>query len=66
MGTATVLRDAASALVAEETVEDFAEKVQRLLCSTELRTQLAAAGPSDAIAWGADGMTRKVEALYAR
>ncbi|MGO4221899.1 glycosyltransferase [Lysobacter sp. TAF61] len=66
MGTATVLRDAASALIAEEDVDDFAAKATRLLRSPELRARLAAAGPRDANAWSADGMTRRVEDLYAR
>jgi 1,2-diacylglycerol 3-alpha-glucosyltransferase len=66
MGTATVLRDARSALIAEADVEDFARHVARLLRSPELRTQLAAAGPDDARAWGSEGMGRRLEALYAR
>ena len=66
MGTATVLRDARSALVAEPDVEDFARHVARLLRSPELRAQLAAAGPKDARAWGSEGMGRRLEALYAR
>jgi 1,2-diacylglycerol 3-alpha-glucosyltransferase len=66
MGTATVLRDARSALVAEPGVEDFARNVARLLRSPELRAQLAAAGPEDARAWGSEGMGRRLEALYAR
>ncbi|HEY5849774.1 MAG TPA: glycosyltransferase [Lysobacter sp.] len=66
MGTATVLRDASSALIAEEDVDDFSRKVARLLRSPELRMQLAAAGPEDAVAWNSDGMARRLEELYAR
>ncbi|HEY5802816.1 MAG TPA: glycosyltransferase [Lysobacter sp.] len=66
MGTATVLREARSALIAEEDVDDFSQHVARLLHSPQLRAQLAAAGPEDAVAWSSDGMARRVEDLYAR
>ncbi|UNK49561.1 glycosyltransferase [Lysobacter sp. S4-A87] len=66
MGTATVLRDAASAVVAQEDVDDFARQVARVLRSPEMRAQLSSAGPADARAWGADGMARRVETLYVR
>jgi hypothetical protein len=47
MGTATVLRDAASALVAPEDVEGFATQVTRVLRDAQLRALLSAAGPRD-------------------
>ena len=65
MGTATVLRDAHSALVAKEDVDDFAAAVSRVLSSPELRATLSAAGPADARQWSSDVLMAKVEALYA-
>ncbi|RPE81909.1 glycosyltransferase [Vulcaniibacterium tengchongense] len=65
MGTATVLREARSALVAEADVDAFAGQVARLLRSPELRAELAAHGPRDAQAWGGERMAARMEALYA-
>ena len=66
MGTATVLRDARSALISEEDVDDFAAHVTRLLRSPELRARLAQAGPQDARAWSTEGLMEQVVALYQR
>jgi 1,2-diacylglycerol 3-alpha-glucosyltransferase len=66
MGTATVLRDTKSALIAEEDVGDFSSKVARLLRSPEERARLSAAGPVDAEKWGAASLMRKVFGTYER
>jgi len=65
MGTATVLRDARSAVVSGENVDEFADHVARLLHAPELRAALSAAGLIDAQAWSAEGLMRKAVALYA-
>lgn len=64
MGTATVLRDAHSAVISDEDVEAFASRVAGVLRSPELRAGLAAAGPVDAQAWSSEGLMQRVVALY--
>jgi glycosyltransferase involved in cell wall biosynthesis len=64
MGTATVLRDAASALVAPEDVEGFADQVTRVLRDPVLRTLLSAAGPRDARAWSHEALMQRVLSVY--
>jgi len=64
MGTATVLRDSASARISSEDVEEFSQHVAALLRSPLQRRQLAAAGPGDARAWSAPVLMRQVEQLY--
>lgn len=66
MGTAMVLRDAGSALIAREDVSEFAAQVSRLLRSPELRRELAQAGPIDARAWSTDMLMHQAVALYAQ
>ncbi|MGO4259332.1 glycosyltransferase [Lysobacter sp. TAB13] len=66
MGTATVLRDAHSAVISEEDVEAFAGHVTRVLRSPQLRAQLSAAGPVDAGGWSTQGLMEQVVALYQR
>ena len=66
MGTATVLRDTHSALIAEENVGAFAATVARLLRSPAERAALSAAGPVDARKWGAAALMRKVFGTYER
>src|SRR5262249_41491441 len=66
MGTATVLRGARSALIAEEKVDAFAAFVARLLRSPDERRGLSAAGPADAEKWSAAALMRKVVAMYER
>lgn len=65
MGTATVLRDARSAVVSREDVGEFTACVAQLLRSPVRRAELSAAGPVDAQAWSAEGLMRKAVALYA-
>ncbi len=64
MGTATVLRDARSAVVSGEDVDEFAGHVAGLLRDPARRAALSAAGPIDAQAWSAEGLMRKAVALY--
>lgn len=65
MGTATVLRDARSAVISNENVDEFAGHVAQLLRAPEQRAASSAAGPVDAQAWSAEGLMRKAVALYA-
>jgi len=64
MGTAMVLRDTHSAVIAPEDVDTFAEKAAQVLRSPELRAQLSAAGPNDARRWSSEALMRQVESLY--
>jgi glycosyltransferase involved in cell wall biosynthesis len=64
MGTATVLRDARSAVVAPGDVAGFASEVARVLHDPALRAQLSEAGPHDAAAWSNDAMMQRVLAVY--
>ncbi|GAA5074194.1 glycosyltransferase [Lysobacter panacisoli] len=64
MGTATVLREARGALIADEEVAAFAAQTALLLRSPSLRASLAAAGPGDARHWSTDALTSRIEALY--
>ncbi|MEH6420576.1 glycosyltransferase [Pseudomonas sp. CGJS7] len=66
MGTATVLRDARSAVISEEDVDAFAGHVAGVLRSPQLRAQLSAAGPIDARAWSTQGLMEQVVVLYQR
>jgi glycosyltransferase involved in cell wall biosynthesis len=64
MGTASVLRDASSAVVAPYDVDGFARCVLRVLLDRELRAALSAAGPRDALQWRADTLVPRLEAVY--
>ncbi|MDR0181837.1 glycosyltransferase [Lysobacter arvi] len=64
MGTAMVLRDTHSAMIAPEDVDAFAGQVAQVLQSPDLRARLSAAGPDDARRWSSDALMRQVEALY--
>jgi 1,2-diacylglycerol 3-alpha-glucosyltransferase len=66
MGTATVLKDARSALIGEDKVDAFAALAARLLRSPAERKRLSAAGPADAAAWSVETLMRRVVDLYAR
>ncbi len=66
MGTATVLRHARGALIAEPDVAIFAERVADLLRSPARRAALSAAGPVDARVWGSDALARQLADLYRR
>ena len=64
MGTATVLRDARSALVSRDDVEAFATQLARVLHDDALRASLAAAGPQDAQAWRMDVLMPRLIDIY--
>ena len=64
MGTATVLRDARSALIGPEEVEGFATQVARVLRDADLRASLSAEGPRDAAAWSNDTLMQRVLDAY--
>ena len=66
MGTAAVLAGARGARVAAENIADFSSHVAVLLCSPELRAQLAAAGREDARTWSTHALMGKTVALYER
>ena len=65
MGTATVLRDAHSAIKSEEDVDAFAAHVVRVLKDKELRAHLSAAGPQDAQAWSMQALLPRILDVYA-
>jgi glycosyltransferase involved in cell wall biosynthesis len=66
MGTATVLRDARSARISGEDIDEFANNVAALLRSSAERQRLAEAGPHDAHGWSASELMNQVELLYQR
>jgi glycosyltransferase involved in cell wall biosynthesis len=66
MGTATVLEHAGSARVSAEDVTEFAAHAATLLRAPELRAQLSAAGPVDAVRWSAPVLMQQVVGLYER
>ncbi len=65
MGTATVLRDAASAVVSAQDVEAFAGHVAQVLRQPELRARLAQSGPRDAERWSAPALMHEAVGVYA-
>jgi glycosyltransferase involved in cell wall biosynthesis len=66
MGTASVLREGASAVVAPHDVDGFARCVLRVLRDRELRDALSAPGPRDASQWRVETLMPRMEALYRR
>lgn len=65
MGTATVLREANSAVASAQDVTVFADSVAQVLRDPVLRASLSAAGPRDAQTWGSDALMRQAVDLYA-
>ena len=65
MGTATVLRDAESAVVSAPDVEAFAAHVAQVLRQPELRARLAQSGPRDAERWSAPALMHEAVGVYA-
>ncbi len=59
MGTATVLRDASSAVIAAEDVSAFTSAVAQVLRDPLKRKALAVAGPRDAQGWSVDVLMHK-------
>lgn len=66
MGTATVLKNACSARVSAEDLDEFAGHVAALLRSPRERQRLAAAGSADAREWSAPALMTRVVELYQR
>ncbi|WP_455204260.1 glycosyltransferase, partial [Kaarinaea lacus] len=64
MGTKDILAPQQGALIAEETVEDFAAKVQTLLGNTLLRQKLSEEASSYAKQWSASAMAEKLVGFY--
>lgn len=64
MGTATVLRDARSALVSPGDLDAFTRQLARVLRDDGLRASLAAAGPGDARTWRMDALMPRLIDLY--
>ncbi len=65
MGTATVLRGAASAVVSEPDVDAFAAQVARVMRQPDLQASLAQAGPRDAQRWSAPALVEEAVGVYA-
>ncbi|MEO8275229.1 MAG: glycosyltransferase [Thermoanaerobaculia bacterium] len=64
MGTTDLLREGRGALVARETIDDFAGKCLELLRDRSLRERLASEGPVLAAEWSAETMAGRLERLY--
>ncbi|MEJ5210278.1 MAG: glycosyltransferase [Burkholderiales bacterium] len=65
MGTAEVLRDGEGALIAQDDVTDFADKVERLLKDHAARHELAVRARAYAQTWSAPEMTARLISFYA-
>lgn len=64
MGTRDVLADGEGCLIAEETHDDFAAKVIRVLGDPALRERLSRRGPIHAARWHEDTQAARLAALY--
>jgi glycosyltransferase involved in cell wall biosynthesis len=64
MGTRDILKPEQGALVAEETIEDFAEKLTRLLNDPELQERLGREAHEYARTWSSDEMALKMVQFY--
>ncbi len=64
MGTRDILQAGCGALVAAETVEDFAAKVHQVLQDRQLRRRLAAEGPAYARQWRPAGLAQRLADFY--
>ena len=64
LGTHDILDAGRGALVAEPCVNNFADKVKRLLLNPALRQQLGKAGRVYAKQWDTETMTRRLIDLY--
>jgi glycosyltransferase involved in cell wall biosynthesis len=64
MGTRDILQDSRGALVAEETVEDFAGKVHQVLQNRQLGQRLAAEGPVYARQWRPECLAQRLADFY--
>jgi glycosyltransferase involved in cell wall biosynthesis len=64
MGTRDILEPGRGALVAEEDLEDFAEKLRRLLGDRALRQRLSTEARSYAQEWSAPALARRLVEFY--
>ena len=64
MGTRDILAEGKGALVAGETVTDFADKVVRLLGDPVLRERLGREARDHAAGWSAEVMARQLVEFY--
>lgn len=66
MGTRDILAPGRGALVAEETVEDFAANALRILCDPRLRRHLSGEARACAGEWTAGALAERMIGFYAR
>ncbi|WP_336273405.1 glycosyltransferase [Vreelandella indica] len=64
MGTLDVLKEGEGCLIAEDTHDDFAAKVNHLLSDNTLRQQLAERAPVYAASWHEDAKSAELVSLY--
>ena len=64
MGTRDVLKEGEGCLIAEETHDDFAAKVNRVLADDTLRRRLAERGRAYAAGWHEDARAAELAGLY--
>lgn len=64
MGTAEVMADRLGGLVADESVDDFSNKVAQVLLDAELHTELSRQAIQKAHAWSAPATTSQMLTLY--
>ncbi len=66
MGTRDILKPAKGAIIAEETTEDFAAKVAKVLQDKALRKRLSQEGQEYVKQWSAGALANKMVAFYER
>lgn len=64
MGTCDILAPGLGALVSEEAVEEFAERVMRILRDETLAQRLSEEGKDYVHSWSASEMAKRMEAVY--
>ena len=64
MGTLDVLKEGEGCLIAKDTHDDFAAKVNRLLSNEPLRQQLAERAQTYAASWHEDAKSAELVSLY--
>lgn len=64
MGTKDILEPGKGALVAEDNLPDFSDKVVKLLNNSELRNQLGEEAKQYAATWSAPALAEKMQELY--
>ncbi|HEX7026192.1 MAG TPA: glycosyltransferase [Gammaproteobacteria bacterium] len=64
MGTKDILDAGKGALIAEDNLQDFSDKVVKLLNNSELRKQLGEEAKEYAATWSASALAEKMQTLY--